>query len=113
MITEMERGGFPYAGKKQRDSSPSRVFNTSQYTQDQQSSQAANNAVVAFKKTSGSQGQQMSKIKVCIRVRPLLPHERSKDEVVYYPSEGVSTGLQVSPDSLIACRASKSQTDST
>ena len=30
-------------------------------------------------------GPTMSKIKVCVRVRPLLPHERSKDEVVYYP----------------------------
>lgn len=32
----------------------------------------------------------MSKIKVCVRVRPLLPHERSKDEVVYYPENGNS-----------------------
>ena len=24
-------------------------------------------------------------IKVAIRVRPLLPHERHKEEVVYYP----------------------------
>ena len=25
-------------------------------------------------------------IKVCVRVRPLLPREMAKDEVVYYPS---------------------------
>jgi hypothetical protein len=24
-------------------------------------------------------------IKVCIRVRPLLPHELHKEEIVYYP----------------------------
>ena len=31
----MERGGFPFSGKNnKRDLSPSRVFNTSQYTQD-------------------------------------------------------------------------------
>ena len=26
-------------------------------------------------------------IKVCVRVRPLLPREYGKDEVVYFPSE--------------------------
>jgi hypothetical protein len=26
-----------------------------------------------------------NKIRVCIRVRPLLPHELHKDEVIYYP----------------------------
>jgi hypothetical protein len=42
--------------------------------------------VTAFKKTSASgMGPQMSKIKVAVRVRPLLAHEHSKDEVVYYP----------------------------
>ena len=32
-------------------------------------------------------------IRVCIRVRPLLNHERQKDEVVYYPTEGTGQGL--------------------
>lgn len=32
------------------------------------------------KKSSGNEA-----IKVCIRVRPLLPHEVMKEEIVYYP----------------------------
>ena len=38
-----------------------------------------------------------SKIKVCIRVRPLLPHELHKDEVVYYPvnEEGGLEGIKI------------------
>ena len=34
-------------------------------------------------------------IKVCIRVRPLLPHEQLKEEIVYYP-ESKDPSLQVS-----------------
>jgi len=36
-------------------------------------------------------------IKVCIRVRPLLPNELMKDEIVYYPEQTEITraeGLQ-------------------
>jgi len=36
-------------------------------------------------------------IKVCVRVRPLLPHERAKDEVIYYPTHGITEGLEVRP----------------
>ena len=36
-------------------------------------------------------------IKVCVRVRPLLPREMAKDEVVYFPSTaGDPDGLEVS-----------------
>ena len=33
-------------------------------------------------------------IKVCIRVRPLLGHERMSDEIVYYPECPPSSSLQ-------------------
>lgn len=39
--------------------------------------------------------QSNESIKVCIRVRPLLPHELMKEEIVYYP-EGKDPSLQVS-----------------
>jgi len=35
-------------------------------------------------------------IKVCVRVRPTLPHERSDDEVVYFPLDPNLEGLEVS-----------------
>ena len=34
-------------------------------------------------------------IKVCVRVRPLLPREMAKDEVVYFPVN-TNDGLEVS-----------------
>ena len=34
-------------------------------------------------------------IKVCVRVRPLLPREMAKDEVVYFPAN-TNDGLEVS-----------------
>lgn len=87
MYSDMERGDFP---RKMMQKS----FNVN----DQQSSQAAQmNNSTAFKRTSQSlQPANFSKIKVCVRVRPLLPHEQSKDEVVYFPSEPQPSGLQVS-----------------
>ena len=33
-------------------------------------------------------------IKVCVRVRPVLGHERAKDEVVYYPASADADGLE-------------------
>jgi hypothetical protein len=37
-----------------------------------------------------------NKIRVCVRVRPLLRHEKMKDEVIYYPaSEGELMGIRV------------------
>ena len=33
-------------------------------------------------------------IKVCVRVRPVLPHERAKDEVVYFPQNNDNDGLE-------------------
>ena len=45
--------------------------------------------------------QTNESIKVCIRVRPLLPHEQLKDEIVYYP-DSLNANLEVSGnDSLI------------
>ena len=35
-------------------------------------------------------------IKVCIRVRPVLPHERTRDEVIYFPTTNdVLEGIKV------------------
>jgi hypothetical protein len=46
-------------------------------------------ALVPIKQNGEDQNYQANpssnKIRVCIRVRPLLPHEMHKDEVVYYP----------------------------
>lgn len=33
-------------------------------------------------------------IKVCVRVRPLLPKEMTREEVVYYPSQTSGDGLE-------------------
>ena len=33
-------------------------------------------------------------IKVCVRVRPLLPREMAKDEVVYYPQQNGNDNLE-------------------
>ena len=41
--------------------------------------------VVPYNGTSKSKKQGNEAVKVCVRVRPLLPHERMKDEIVYYP----------------------------
>ena len=35
--------------------------------------------------TTTKSKQVNESIKVCIRVRPLLPYELNKDEIVYYP----------------------------
>jgi hypothetical protein len=34
-------------------------------------------------------------IKVCVRVRPLLSHERNRSEVIYYPKSGPNDTLDV------------------
>lgn len=71
-------------------------------------------------------GRNSECIKVCVRVRPILPREVGKEEVVYYPTDN-SSNLEVSHKkpisiigyalltiSLIICfRASKSQMAST
>ena len=33
-------------------------------------------------------------IKVCVRVRPLLPHEKFQDEAVYYPDTPADSELE-------------------
>jgi hypothetical protein len=37
--------------------------------------------------TTNSGFSKKERIRVAIRVRPLLPHEQHKDEVVYYPNK--------------------------
>ena len=39
-------------------------------------------------------------IRVCVRVRPILPHERSRGEVIYYPISTGHDNLEVSFDML-------------
>lgn len=36
-------------------------------------------------KTMKNNGQNKENIKVAIRVRPLLEHEKHREEVIYYP----------------------------
>jgi hypothetical protein len=41
-------------------------------------------------------GSKRECIKVCVRVRPLLHHERNKGEVIYYPLPSLNDTLDVS-----------------
>ena len=43
----------------------------------------------------GTTGRNRECIKVCVRVRPLLPREMAKEEVVYFPNSN-SDKLEVS-----------------
>ena len=60
--------------------------NSMDYTNTSMQAPASENRVMTLQDSriskSGSQA-----IKVCIRVRPMLPRERSKDEVIYFPSQ--------------------------
>ena len=60
--------------------------------QHQQQATSSENRMVPFGGKSGgkmgSTARNSECIKVCVRVRPLLPHEMAKDEVVYYPTQG-------------------------
>lgn len=52
-----------------------------------------NNSVMVSTKRHGANDKQA--IKVCIRVRPSLPHERAQEQVVYFPpDENDPQGLQ-------------------
>ena len=42
-----------------------------------------------------SNAKQRECIKVCIRVRPVLSHERAKDEVVYFPASNHLEAIKV------------------
>lgn len=54
-------------------------------------------SMVPFNRTRMAATQKSSEcIKVCVRVRPLLPRELGKDEVVYFPSNNSSDNLEVS-----------------
>ena len=61
------------------------------------SMQQAQQQVVPFQQKSkmGSTSRASECIKVCVRVRPMLPRELGRDEVVYYPSSEGSN-LEVS-----------------
>ena len=39
----------------------------------------------------GATARNSECIKVCVRVRPLLPREMAKDEVVYFPSQNTNS----------------------
>lgn len=65
-------------------------------TQGQQAT-SSENRMLPFggKSKMGSTARNSECIKVCVRVRPLLPREMAKDEVVYYPTQGPSNdGLE-------------------
>lgn len=46
-------------------------------------------------------------IRVCVRVRPVLPHERSRGEVIYYPIQSGNEDLEVSSEQFIEFQAIK------
>jgi hypothetical protein len=48
-------------------------------------------------------------IRVCVRVRPILPYERSRGEVIYYPLSTGHDDLEVRLKSLYECRRLKLQ----
>lgn len=49
-----------------------------------------NMSIIPTKKSA----QTNESIKVCIRVRPLLQHERLQDEAVFYPDTPADSSLQ-------------------
>jgi hypothetical protein len=55
---------------------------------------------VVKKKAAGESRGTNNKIRVCVRVRPLLPHEKAKDEVIYYPTNDGNDNLMVSNSGL-------------
>lgn len=46
---------------------------------------------------TGSKGaKSRESIRVCVRVRPVLPYERSRGEAIYYPPKSLNDNLDVS-----------------
>ena len=87
-------GGFA-GGHRKFSPSPA---NSNRQTK-QSNAKKQSTALVAQSQDQISQKATVSvndRIKVCIRVRPLLPHERTKEEAVYFPVGEDAQGLEVS-----------------